>query len=195
MKRRTLLVAACAAIAARAAAQPAGKPGGVYPSRPLRLIAPPLDALTRAIAPLVARELSQALGQPVVLDDRVSVAGIAADLASSAAPGGYTLFLLGPEALFGETARTVEALAAVSLIAAPVTGDTALEFCGLFVPANTPRNIVAHLHAHAVHILAQERVRAFFAEAGARPVGDDAEVLERVVDAAARKRTGSAAPR
>lgn len=79
------VVVLCAAAAVHAA--------DVWPTRPLRLIAPfpagsSVDAAVRVIAPRVA----ETLGQSIVIDNRVGAGGaIGAELGARAAPDGYTL--------------------------------------------------------------------------------------------------------
>jgi tripartite-type tricarboxylate transporter receptor subunit TctC len=64
-----------------------------WPQRPVRLIVPfaaggPSDVLARAFA----RNFSEAIGQPVVVENRVGAGGaIGIDAAAKAAPDGYTL--------------------------------------------------------------------------------------------------------
>ena len=66
-----------------------------YPTKPLRLVVPypaggPVDITARIIGP----DLSQALGQPVVIDNRAGAGGIlATDLVAKAVPDGHTLLL------------------------------------------------------------------------------------------------------
>ena len=68
-----------------------------YPTRPIRIIDPfppggPSDIVNRAIN----QRFSEALGQPVVIDNRAGAAGIVGtEIVAKAAPDGYTL-LLGP---------------------------------------------------------------------------------------------------
>jgi tripartite-type tricarboxylate transporter receptor subunit TctC len=66
-----------------------------YPSRPIHMIVPfaaggPSDILAR----LVGNKLTEAWGQPVVIDNRAGASGIiGTELAVKAAPDGYTLIL------------------------------------------------------------------------------------------------------
>ena len=70
-------------------------PAQPFPSRPLRIIVgfPPgggTDIVARTLSP----RLSEALGQPVVIDNRGGASGlVATELAAKAAPDGYTLFM------------------------------------------------------------------------------------------------------
>ena len=93
--RRTLLAAACLALAAPAMAADA------WPSRPVRLIVPypaggPIDGVARGLAD----RLSKIWHQPVLVDNRVGANEIiAADATAKSAPDGYTI-LLGTDPTF-----------------------------------------------------------------------------------------------
>ena len=68
----------------------------VYPARPIRVIAPfpPGGTLDVVIRP-PAEQLSQQLGQPLVIENRGGANGIiGTDLAAKAAPDGYTLLMV-----------------------------------------------------------------------------------------------------
>ena len=91
-------LAAAAIFAALSAAQAEATE---YPERPIRVIVPAavgtgLDLDARAIA----QKMSARLGQPLVMENRPAAGGIAAmDMASKAAPDGYTVVIAGTGAL------------------------------------------------------------------------------------------------
>jgi len=66
-----------------------------YPSRPIRLLVPnPPGGATDTIARVVSLRLGEALGQPVVVENRPGSNGnLSSELVARAAPDGYTLLL------------------------------------------------------------------------------------------------------
>lgn len=88
MKRRTLLLGSLVL--------PAAARADTWPSKPIRLIVPLAPGATADIvARLFADELSKALGQTVVVDNKTGAGGtIATAEAARAAPDGYTIALV-----------------------------------------------------------------------------------------------------
>jgi len=64
-----------------------------YPDHPLRMIVPfPPGASTDNVARLLAKSMSESLGQPIIVDNRAGAGGIiGAEAVAKAAPDGYTL--------------------------------------------------------------------------------------------------------
>lgn len=68
---------------------------GTYPQRPITLVVPfSAGSVVDVQARLIARSLSDNLGQPIVIENRVGVSGsIGAEYVARAAPDGYTLLV------------------------------------------------------------------------------------------------------
>ena len=66
-----------------------------YPSKPLRWVVPfPTSGATDILARTIAQKLSEALGQPVIIDNKPGAGGaLGSDLVAKAAPDGYTLLM------------------------------------------------------------------------------------------------------
>ena len=94
--RRELIAASLALAASAVSAQPVG-----WPSKPIRLVVPyspggSSDIIARAIA----QPLSEALKQPVIVDNKAGANGnLGAEFVAKSAPDGYTLMLCDTGAL------------------------------------------------------------------------------------------------
>src|SRR5436190_20101474 len=88
MKRKVLASALIAGIIFAGAAS-----GQQYPTKPIRLMVPfAPGGANDVVARLVAVRLSEALGEPVVVDNRGGAGGtIGADIVAKAPPDGHTL--------------------------------------------------------------------------------------------------------
>lgn len=115
--RRLTLAAACL-LALSAAAQQ-------YPSKPIRIIVPQsAGGSTDLVARPLAQKLGEALGQPVVVDNRPGAGSvIGTDLVAKAAPDGYTLLAVAASvtmspSLYRLPFDPVRDLAPISLLSA-----------------------------------------------------------------------------
>jgi tripartite-type tricarboxylate transporter receptor subunit TctC len=89
--RRRVLIAG--AVLAAPALPSAANASPVYPSRPIQYVVPyPPGATNDNSARIIARKLSERLGQPVVIENRAGGGGtLGADYVAKASPDGYTL--------------------------------------------------------------------------------------------------------
>ncbi|WP_027475272.1 Bug family tripartite tricarboxylate transporter substrate binding protein [Curvibacter gracilis] len=96
-RRRLLAAAAPAALLA----SPAWVGAQTWPARPIRIVVPyPPGGSSDIIARALSQPLSEALGQPVVIDNKPGANGnLGADLVAHSAPDGYTLLLCDVGAL------------------------------------------------------------------------------------------------
>ena len=99
ISRRTGLALGAALLAGRQAAAQA------WPTRPIRMIVPfGLGGSADVAARFLAEPLQQALGQPVVVENRPGAGGtIGADQVAKAAPDGHTLLLMSNTHTANET--------------------------------------------------------------------------------------------
>ncbi len=101
MKRRTFPLTFIAGVAACAAgmATPAFAAGPVedYPDKPIRLVVPfPAGGAVDILARLIGQQVSEQMGQPVVVDNRPGANGNLATEAMAKSPGdGYNLLIAG----------------------------------------------------------------------------------------------------
>ena len=102
MKRRQLITAAALSAAAFTATNTWAQ-SGPYPNRPIKMIVPYAAGVSPDIvARLIGEKLSQALGQPIIVDNRPGAGGmIGAEIAATMPADGYNLFFTvkGPMAI------------------------------------------------------------------------------------------------
>src|SRR5215831_7901398 len=106
-----------------------------WPSKPIRLIAPfPPASTSDVVGRVLGQKMSQRLGQPVVVDNRVGASGnIGADAIAKAAPDGYTI---------GIVTSSTHAVA-VSL-SSKLPYDPVKDFTPIAMLANTPYVLVLY---------------------------------------------------
>jgi tripartite-type tricarboxylate transporter receptor subunit TctC len=136
----------CCALAATASAQP-------YPVKPVRLIVPFVpggnsDIIARSISP----EMSKALGQPIVIENRGGAGGlIGTEVAARSAPDGYTLLMVS-------AAHTINPAMAKKL-----PYDAVRDFSAISIVADVPATFMVHPS------IPSKNIREFIALARARP--------------------------
>jgi tripartite-type tricarboxylate transporter receptor subunit TctC len=93
--RRSLAAAAALlSVAALSAASPAVAQGRAYPTQPIRVIVPFSAGTSDTVARLVGQQMSQSLGQPLVVESRPGAGGnIGSEACARASPDGYTICL------------------------------------------------------------------------------------------------------
>ncbi|HEY0822758.1 MAG TPA: tripartite tricarboxylate transporter substrate binding protein [Ramlibacter sp.] len=93
--RRRFLARAAAAGALGLAGRVSAQPGESWPAKPVKVICNfPAGSSPDALIRAVSQPLQQALGQPVVIDNRAGASGmIGADLVAKAPADGYTLLM------------------------------------------------------------------------------------------------------
>jgi tripartite-type tricarboxylate transporter receptor subunit TctC len=82
-------------VSALAVCAPATAGAQVYPQRPIRFVVPfPAGGFSDVTGRVMAQKLSEALGQPIISDNRPGASGnIGADIVAKATPDGYTFLV------------------------------------------------------------------------------------------------------
>lgn len=120
---------------------------GAYPSRPIHLVVPYSTGNTiDSAARLLAAKLSESLGQPVVVDNRVGASGnVGADYVAKAPADGYTVLFTGfqitalPSVMGARAVDPVKSLTAITRLA---EGPLLIVACPAF-PANSLQESIA----------------------------------------------------
>ena len=130
--RRSLLAAAlvAAALPLGALAQPAA-----WPSRPLKIVVPyPPGGSSDIIARAISQPLSEALKQPVIVENRPGANGnLGADMVAKSTPDGYTILLCD-----------VGALAISPSVYTKLSFDPSKDLRGVTMLAYSPHLLVVH---------------------------------------------------
>src|SRR5499427_6712835 len=121
-----------------------------YPARPVRLIVAFVPGgATDTLARQISNDLKEALGQPIIVENRPGANGyLAWNHVASAEPDGYTLLLAEnalamSQALYKKAASSFDPLTQYDAIAALATSPSAL-ILSKNVPANTVAELVAY---------------------------------------------------
>ena len=127
-------ILACLAIVGALCASPAAI-AQAYPTKPLRLVVPyPPGGSTDQLARAVADRLGQALGQPVIVENKPGANTIiGAETVAKAPPDGYTMFV-------GSSAS----LAVNPLLYEKLPYDPKRDFAGVSLLATSPLVMVVH---------------------------------------------------
>ena len=133
--RRSLLAAALAASTLAALPIGAAAQAGGWPQRPIKLIVPyPPGGSSDIIARAISQPLSEALKQPVIVENRPGANGnLGADMVSKSTPDGYTLLLCD-----------VGALAISPSVYTKLSFDPSKDLRGVTMLAYSPHLLVVH---------------------------------------------------
>ncbi len=147
------LVSAFALAWLAAAPHAAAADAAAYPDKPIRLIVPfPPGGGGDSLARLMMPKVAQALGQPVVIDNKAGAGGnIGAEYASRAAPDGYTLLYgtngthaINPQLYARQGFDPVKDFAPVSRL----TEIAAMLIVNVQLPVNSVAELIAYARAH-----------------------------------------------
>ncbi len=129
-----------------------GVPAQSWPAKPIRIIVPHAPGgVTDVVTRTLAQPLSEALGQPVVVENRAGAAGLLGTEVAAAAPAdGYTLVMLvDTNTIFPSTVKVLSHDPLTSF--APITlfgrGSHVL-VAHPSLPVNTLQELVAYAKAH-----------------------------------------------
>lgn len=124
-----------------------------YPAKPVRVLVPfAAGSLPDLVARLPGEKMGAALGQPVIVENRIGAGGrIAAEAVARAAPDGYTLVLgtasthiVGPFLVKNMPYDPVKDFTPISIAVNPVSGVVV----SASVPAKTVQELVAYAKAN-----------------------------------------------
>jgi len=117
-----------------------------YPGKPIRFILPFPGGATDFLGRVVGQKLSEAVGQPVVIDNRPGAGGnLGIELAAKAAPDGYTIVMVAPNVAISPSLYRSLSYDPVKDFAAitPVATVPMVIITHPGVPANTLKEFIA----------------------------------------------------
>ena len=152
MKRTVSVYVACAAILVALTSLPAGAQN--YPTHPLRfIVAQQPGSQNDVVARLIAPRLAEALGQPVVVDNRPGAGGaIGFELLAQTPPDGYALAM-----------GSISTLGVIPMLPKKPRYDVFRDFQPVTLVSKSPYIIVVHPAVPA------KSLKEFVALAKARP--------------------------
>jgi tripartite-type tricarboxylate transporter receptor subunit TctC len=114
-----------------------GAPAQPFPSKPLRIIVPfPAGGTTDIVARLVGQKMGEALGQPVLVENRGGAGGtIGADAVAKSAPDGYTMLMHNV---------TFPLASVAAQLGGRATYNVDTDFSGVSIAVYVPLVITAH---------------------------------------------------
>ena len=114
-----------------------GAQAQTYPTKPIKMIVPfPAGGTTDIVARIVAQRMSEAMGQPVVVDNRGGAGGaIGADLVAKSPADGYTLLMHNISFPLSSVAQTLAGRS-------PFNAET--DFAGVSIAVYVPFVLIAH---------------------------------------------------
>jgi tripartite-type tricarboxylate transporter receptor subunit TctC len=124
-----------------------------YPTKPVRVIVPfAAGSIPDVVARLPAEKMAIALGQPVIIENRVGAGGrIAAEFVAKSAPDGYTLLLgtasthvVSPSLVRNMPYDPVKDFMPITLAVVPVSGVV----INASIPANSVKELVTYAKAN-----------------------------------------------
>ena len=131
MRRRTFLTLAGAAGAKLSAYPAMTRAQGAWPNRPVKLVVPfGAGGGTDSLARFWAERLTQAFGQPFIVENRGGASGmIGTEAVAKSAPDGYTLLLSSNSPIVNIPLLRKVPYEASSLVPVARVGDAATGFC------------------------------------------------------------------
>src|SRR3989442_215513 len=146
-----------------------------FPTKSMRIVVPwPPGGVTDVLTRVVAAQMSETLGQQVVVENRPGAGGTIGVGALAKAPAdGYTLVMTDvPSHAISATLYpklAYDVLREVPPVGAEVPGFDMGFYTALFAPARTPREVIERLHAETVKALEHPKTREVFAASAAEP--------------------------